>query len=427
MTLSEPTSPRIAALERGLADGDDPIPVFWASVAEDRAPIIEEIDGAPGEVLVTFLWHGTSDTRNVRVINDDVLPSDPTDNAMTRLGSTDVWFKTYRLPTDLRFEYLLGPNDPALAGRTPGPAQETFAAWQPDPLNRKQYLLPDDGEHPEWEEFFAGSTWAVRTNSLVELPDAPAQPLIERPPDGARGTVRKHRFDSRVLANTRAVYVYTPVGYETQPEPFGTGIWFDAWGFVDIVPVPTILDNLIAQRAIPPMVAVIVDHPTLHERMAELSFPTPIPPFARFVTDELVPWVRSEFHVTSDPARTMLGGASNGGDMAVAIALQRPDLFGRVLSESGTFGRSPDGDPEPEWLARLAAETPHRPIRFYLEAGSLEMDPGRSGVPILVSNRHLRTVFRAKGYEVTLAEYSGGHQPVCWRGTLGQGITASMS
>lgn len=121
-----------------------------------------------------------------------------------------------------------------------------------------------------------------------------------------------------------------------------------------------------------------------------------MPPFARFVTDALLPWVRREYRVTDDPARTTLAGASNGGDMAAAIALQRPDLVGRVLSQSGTFGRPRDGDPEPEWLARLVADGPPMPVRFYLEAGRLEMNPGSSGVPILVANRHFRTVLRAK-------------------------------
>ncbi len=420
-------SPRLAALERAVAAGErGATAAFWSSVAAEGTPMIEATDD-PNSVLVTFVWRGGDDTQNVRVLSDNVLPASPLDNAMALLDKTDVWYRSYRLPADLRFEYLLAPNDPVLAGVEPESWEAKVGTWQPDPLNPKQLVLPDDGEHPEWEEWFSWSTWTKRVNSLVELPAAPLQPLIMPPPEDARGSVEKHRLESAVLGKSRAVYVYSPAGYDPDGDALALGIWSDAWVYSQIVPVPTILDKLIAEGAIEPMVAVVVDHPTLDARMEELSLPEPLPPFARFVTDELLPWIRRSYRVTTDPRRTMLAGGSNGGDMAAAIALQRPDLFGAVLSQSGTFGRSPDGNPEPEWLARLVAESDPKAVRFYLEAGRLETDPGGSSVPILVANRHLRTVLRAKGYEVTLAEYSGGHQPVCWRGTLGQGITAVMA
>lgn len=38
---------------------------------------------------------------------------------MGRLDETNGWYRTYRLPPDLRFEYLLAPNDPVLAGLEP--------------------------------------------------------------------------------------------------------------------------------------------------------------------------------------------------------------------------------------------------------------------------------------------------------------------
>lgn len=126
--------------------------------------------------------------------------------------------------------------------------------------------------------------------------------------------------------------------------------------------------------------------------------------------------------MTTDPKHSIVGGASNGGDIAARIAFARPDLFGGVLSQSGTFGRSPSNDPEPEWFARQIAKLALVPVRFSLEAGSMETDPGRSGISILQGNRHLRNVLRAKGYDVRHVEFSGSHQPMCWQGTIADAL-----
>ena len=57
----------------------------------------------------------------------------------------------------------------------------------------------------------------------------------------------------------------------------------------------------------------------------------------------------------------------------------------------------------------------------------MESDPGRSGVSILQSNRHLRTVLRARDYDVHLVEFSGGHQMLCWQGTIRDALMWLMS
>jgi enterochelin esterase family protein len=110
---------------------------------------------------------------------------------------------------------------------------------------------------------------------------------------------------------------------------------------------------------------------------------------------------------------------------AAHIGLNLPDRFGRVLSQSGAFAWSPEGDPEAEWLARQAAREPRLPLRVYQDVGSLEGDAPPDGGPShLLANRHFRTVLQAKGYPVHYAEYSGGHDFLNLRGTLADGLIA---
>src|SRR5262249_38199867 len=104
-----------------------------------------------------------------------------------------------------------------------------------------------------------------------------------------------------------------------------------------------------------------------------------------------------------------------------------PEVFGNVLSQSGSFWWSPDRGTESGWLLREYAATPQRPLRFYLDAGQMETTlVGEAGSSILLSNRHLRDVLTAKGYKVKYQEFRGGHEPLNWRGTFADGLIALL-
>jgi enterochelin esterase-like enzyme len=150
------------------------------------------------------------------------------------------------------------------------------------------------------------------------------------------------------------------------------------------------------------------------------------PPFAEFLARELIPWVRRGYRVTDDPARTAIAGSSLGGLAAAFAAFKHPEVFGNVLSLSGSFNWAPRDDAEPEWLARQLAAGPKLPLRFYLEAGRQENRLRPDGTSLLGSNRHLRTVLQAKGYDVRYREFNGGHSILNWRGSVADGIVALL-
>lgn len=242
------TSPRIERLRREIESrGSAAIESFWDEVSAETTPLVVAISDDDTNVFATFVWRGDADTKSVRVWHDDMLGNTPAEAAMVQLGETNVWHKTFRLASALRFEYVFYPNDPELAGEKL-PSPETYAAaLRLDPFNPKRYLLPDDGEHPEWNAFFGGwSSWVKREQSLVELPAAPPQPWVAERAGVLKGTVEKHRFESASLGNTRVVYVYTSPGYDATTESSWLLILFDAWGYRAIIPMPTILDNLVA-------------------------------------------------------------------------------------------------------------------------------------------------------------------------------------
>ncbi|HEV8579753.1 MAG TPA: alpha/beta hydrolase-fold protein [Thermoanaerobaculia bacterium] len=111
-----------------------------------------------------------------------------------------------------------------------------------------------------------------------------------------------------------------------------------------------------------------------------------------------------------------------GGLAAACAALERPDLFGNVLSQSGAFWWKPEGDSEFEWLVRQFAARPRLPLRFYLDVGSLEARPGATGLNLYGANHRMEETLRAKGYDLLFAEYIGGHSYANWQGTLSDGL-----
>jgi enterochelin esterase family protein len=336
---------------------------------------------------------------------DRGLWGDIASNRLHRLGTTDIWFKTYRFKKDTRFTYSLSVNDPLTPIQEISDAEawiKRSSNWITDPLNPKKFPF-----YP-------------RPLSVVELPGAPPQPWITPKKGVPKGKVITHKFKSNLLDNERTVWIYTPSGYDAQKKNYGMLILFDGGSYISWIPTPTILDNLISERLIPPIIAVFVNHPTQALRNQELSCSET---FTQFLAKELVPWVESTYRVSKNPALTVIGGSSNGGLGAAYAAFRHPEIFGNVLSQSGAFMYSPPEENEHEWLIRQIKASPSLAIRFHLDCGLMEDRPGKNGIPsILEANRHLRDVLLAKGYRVHYQEFNGGHEYINWRGQLADGL-----
>ena len=417
MSEKQLVSPRIETLRRELAEEKkDTLEAFWREVSATGTPLIETLEGEAGECLATFLWRDQGDTENVVAVGSAMaMFRDWQKHMLTRLPESDLWYKTYRFRSDLRTAYWLSHNDPLRDIDEYENWRDRMATFQPDPLNPHLHTYPKDEEIPDDED------WNF---SLLELPDAPAQPWITPRSDVPHGKVEMFRLSSDILKNERRVYLYTPPGYAPDAEEYGLLLVFDGPAYIEpgLVPTPTILDNLIAEGKIPPLVAVLPD--SLDQKTRSLELPCH-EPFVEYLKTELLPWVRARYHVTSDPARTIVAGSSYGGLAATYVAFKAPEIFGNVISQSGAFRWNPrEGqgvrDPNEEaWLIRQFVTGPKLPLRLFLEVGLLE----RSGADdMVVMNRRMRDVLEAKGYDVAYSEYNGGHDYICWRGSLADGL-----
>lgn len=413
------SSPRLRALHDTLERDADALDAFWREIQASGAPLVEPVEGDDSQRLVTFLWRGDAATEHVLLWSHFTV-GDIRDNALARLPGTDIWFRTYQQRSDLRTTYALSPNNPlttwkALGGDDAAYDRHWCEHWQADPLNPHTYALPHDPVRP--------LPYFEHPQSRLELPHAPPQRYVAARPGVPRGTLTLASFRSAILGNERRVWVYTPPGYRTDGAPYPLVVLTDGWFYHHVA--PTILDNLQAEGRIPSLVAVLIDN-TRADRPRELMCS---PSFTDFLTQELHPWVSEQAHVTADPAQTMIAGVSLGGLCATYTAWRRPDRFGLALSQTGSYWWAPEGESEPEWLARQVAASELRAVRLYLDVGRLEHihDEPFNGDPTqLTVNRHMRTVLQAKGYPVHYAEYTSGHEFLAVQGSLADGLIALL-
>lgn len=415
-------SKRIQALRASIERGErGSVSAFWEEVKKVGAPLIEPIVGDRENMAVTFVWKGTPDTHNVLVLWLPYAGVTPDEFLMARLGGTDVWYKTIKVNRKMRLAYTLAPNaarlHPLSLAFDADAITIAATAARPDPLNPKRYRVdPQSVDAPEY-----------RGQSVLEMPDAVPQPWATVRPQVPTGRIEKHRFHSSSLNNEREIAVYLPPQYSAQTEPYPLLVVFDEDAYLTLIPTPTLLDNLISERKIPPLMALLVGNaPDARDRELVCNSE-----FSRALVTELLPWAHGLYNFTSDPRNVVVAGSSAGGLAAACTGLWYSDTFGNVLAQSGAFHRSPVSsieatDSEPNWMARQFITSPKKELRFYLDAGSAEFNATGGADSILFCTRTVRDVLRAKGYEVHFQEFAGGHDYLSWRGTLADGLIALL-
>ena len=176
--------------------------------------------------------------------------------------------------------------------------------------------------------------------------------------------------------------------------------------------LPQILDNLIAQKRIPPSIAIMVANgggdAQGHERGKE--YDTMSGMFADYIETEVLPRVEKncEVKLTKDPDGRATMGYSSGGACALVMAWYHPEWYHRVLAFSGTFvNQQWPGSPETphgawEFHERLIPSSPAKPIRIWMEVGDRDLfNPNvmRDNMhDWVLANENMAKVLAAKGY-----------------------------
>ena len=202
---------------------------------------------------------------------------------------------------------------------------------------------------------------------------------------------------------TRKVSVYVPKQYVP-----GTVAPFLVSADGDTRPFRA-LDNLIAQKRVPVMIAIAIGNGSGDGPGSErgLEYDTMSGKYAEFVEAEVLPLVEKQYNVklTKDPDGRATMGGSSGGSAAMAMAWFHPELYHRVLTYSGTYvnNQLPVDEKLPhgawELHEHLIPSAPAKPLRIWFEVGDRDNGGTRDEMhDWVLANEGMAKVLAAKGY-----------------------------
>lgn len=165
---------------------------------------------------------------------------------------------------------------------------------------------------------------------------------------------------------------------------------------------------------LPPAVYLLIDAIDNQRRGVELPCHRD---FWLAVQEELLPLVRGHVPFSDRSERTVVAGQSFGGLAAMFAALNWPQRFGCVLSQSGSYWwPHRDGSGTGFIGERLRqGEASAAGLRIWLEAGQRE--------PIIFrANQALLAQLTTTQQTIFWRQVDGGHDALCWRGGLTAGL-----
>ena len=191
-------------------------------------------------------------------------------------------------------------------------------------------------------------------------------PAFPEPPSGfdaersdvPHGKLEMISYESKSVGTTRKMQVYTPPGYsEGKKYPvlyLLHGIGGDETEWQRFATPNVLLDNLLAEGKVTPMIVVMPNGRAQKNDRAEGNVFAAAPAFAAFEQDllkDVIPTIESRYSVQADREHRALAGLSMGGGQSLNFGLAHLDTFAWV----GGFSSAPNTKPAAELVPDPAA------------------------------------------------------------------------
>ena len=331
-------------------------------------PIVES------DNTVVFLYVGQGTEQNVSLVGDFRTRSfnspywNEAGESLSRIvPDAPVFFRRMKIEPDARLDYQF-----AVDGK-----------YALDVLNRRTLVsgaAPSRGGDGE-------------TASELVMPGYRSSPATAVRDDVQRGRVS---VIDEPWATPR-VTIYLPPGYDAARK-YPVVYTADGRQWRDFMGLPTILDNLAADRTIEPVIAVMID--SAKDRNDWYLFN---PAYLEYV-ERVVDYVDRHYSTRVGPQFRLHVGSSAGGRVGLYVGLERPGLFSDVALMSPSL-TAPPHYYEPYFSGR---KRPDRRLKVWLSAGTYE---GYIHADTQLMERYLRKA----GLSVKAVYTHEGHSFGAWR------------
>ena len=347
-----------------------------AFLAEHVFPLVEGTS-------ITFVYRGEAS----RVLLQHFIFGLPTSQPFHRIAETDLWYLVVEVPLASRIEYKLSV------------ARGDQQKWIRDPLN----------PHLARDPFGANS---VAHGEGYEIPD-----WVEPDEQARPGEIEEHSIASDALGAEVPYKLYFPARYRSSRR-YPLLVVHDGDDYLRFSSFKTVLDNLIHRLEIAPMVVALT---TSGNRLGEYADD---PAHARFIAEELTPHLEEHYPLVARPDGRGLMGASFGGVAALSTAWRYPEMFGRLLLQSGSFAftdigrehaRGPAFDPVVEFVNAFRDRPGQPSEKVFVSCGTYES--------LIYENRSLVPLLQETGMQVKYVEARDGHNWENWRDRLRQALS----
>lgn len=333
--------------------------------------------------LATFVWLGDTHPHLIGEFNNwGWQPNGKRESAAMTEVENGVWVHTTRLPRDAYIEYY----------------------WAVDLTNDKKRAPDPHNPHKitngigDYNHYFA-------------MPDWKPTPLTRVKKGVPRGKIS--HFDIKQVAPDfylpkRDVWLYAP----PTDAPVPLVVVWDGRDYLRRAKLTEIVDNLIHEGKIQPIAIAMIDNAREYRMVEYMSCEMAVLMVGQYV----IPHAQKELNlldIDQHPGSYGILGASMGGLMAMYAALRLPQIFGRVISQSGAFLF--EVRPGQDDLFKFLVKTqPPLKAKIWQDVGRFEW--------LLETNRQTRALLTERGYDVTYHEYQGGHNYTSWRNVLPQAL-----
>ena len=345
------------------------MPRIHPLIARARREGTPLIDGQ----TVTFVWEGKTAPFLLGDFNDWQK-----DHPLVFVSDApEVWISTLSIPKDAYLEYAYFKN------------------------------LEDDQRQVDRFNNRKVNNGVGQFNHYFYMPETGPTDLVNERDGIPHGEITRHyvSIDEMAVGKRRTVYLYHP----PVREPLPLLIVYDGADYLRRARLPVIVDNLISEGRIRPLAMAFINHGG-PARFVEYSCSEAT---LGLILLKLLPLAQNKLNlidIGQSPGAFGILGASMGGLMSLFTGLRLPHIFGRVLSQSGSFTTW-----EYDLVVYDLVRSLNKPApRVWMDVGRYEW--------LLETNQRMRALMEEKGLQVTYREYNGGHNYHSWRDDVWRGL-----